>query len=529
MKALFRSLLILLFLVAVGNRLSAFQFADAAAPRQIPAHKYIFYWGQQQCDLTAENQYKGRFMLKSADFRQMLLSKPKLWNGTGLITDFSFLLQGFRVHSTDYLAQIAAIDKQFGQNLEPGQALIIHDLNLGGGIMAAIEIGIVASTTEKKPVFGAQGYAPFLNAQMMETVTWGQEEKLEISQRDFFTVAEFREIFGQEPYLEWRSWGAAVPVLAELQILDAEDVTQSLRFRLEEQPYSEFVRQAEVYRHLFKPGVRATLILQTGDQYERLYQKSLQLVAEGDERLRLRRNHDFHTLRIHWGGWGDIVEGLYLKEAIDREGKKLSADQPVNRWGKLPDFPNELNIWTQTGPEFMVDNEMVANASYTIWANDSMSYKVENGKFDSVEFQRIFLQDTTHQKVWKLTDVSLPGYSMPYLQYTFRNNMMSMQQLLSKNSLSTLAAFSRTIPGYTVKPPVKEGNEWKFELESPQRTDLIISIFDSKNRNVFWEDFITGVGKNTHSIPATALTEKGRYTAFLISFLGVTKVEFEVL
>lgn len=528
MKTLLRSVLVFCIFLYACTHLAAFQFADATAPKPAPLPKYIFYWGQQQCDLTAEQQYKGRFTMRPPEFRQMLLSTPKLWNGTGLVTEFSFHLQEFPIHTKTYLTQIASLDQQFGQSVTAGQVLAIRQLDLGNGVTASIEIEITAPGNEKKLVFGAQGYAPFLNAQWMETITWGQEDKLEINQRDFFTVAEFWEIFGQEPYLEWRSWQAATPVTAELQILDAEEVTLSLRFRLEEQRYAEFIRQAQVYRHLFKPGVRATLLLQTSDQYERLYQKSLQLVDEGDERLLFRRNQDFHTLQIGWGEWKETIEHLYLKEVSDRDGKRRTADQPVNRWSMLSNWVDHLNDWARLGPQFRVDNELVEGASYTIQSNDSTFYRVENGQFDPAELKRIFSQNEINRNGWKINNIELPGFSLPFMQFSFRNNLFTREQILLRNNIQTLSLIADSIRGYSIKAPVKDGKEWKFELESPQRSDLIITVFNSENLNVFWEDIIIGAGKSAHSIPANVLTEKGKYKAFLISYLGVTKVEFEV-
>ena len=529
MKTLLRSFLFACVFLTTVVRLSAFQFADGAAPAHTPVPKFIFYWGQQQCDLTAEQDYKGRFSMRPAEFRQMLLSAPKLWNGSALVTDFTFQLQAFQVQTKMYLSQIAALDQQFGQPVA-GQMLRIDQLVLGNGAKAVIDVEIVAPEKEQKAVFGAQGYAPFLNTQLLETVTWGQEDKLDISQRDFFTVSEFWEIFGQEPYLEWHSLAVAVPVMAELQFLDAEGVTQSIRSRLEEVPYTDFVRMAQVYHHLFKPGARATLLLQTVDQYERLYQKSLQLVSDNDERLKLRRNRNVHNLTIQWATWSETIENMYLMEVIDDKGVKQSADQPVNRWAFVSE-PNSLSLWSRQGPEFRVDNELISTASYTI-QKDSLSYRVENGKFDSLEFQRVFLADTLNRRNWKITDVELPGYALPYLQYSFQSGrLLGRDQFFLKNNISTLLMLTNALPnapGFTIKAPVKEGNEWKFDMELPQRTDLIISIFNSEKWNIYWEDFITDAGKTTHAIPAGSITEKGKYMAFLISPLGVARVDFEL-
>ncbi len=528
MHILYRSILICSVLLLANTGAMAFQFADATPPRPAQSTKYIFYWGQQQCDLSAEQEYKGRISLPPAAFRQMLLSTPKLWNGSGLVADFSFDLQKFKVNSKDYLAQIAALDQQFGQTAAAGQAFSITDLDLGNGILAQIDLELTEPNKEKKQVFGAQGYAPFLNERLTETIVWGPQEKINISERDFFTVAECWQILGQEPYIEWRSWQEAQPVMAELQIIDAEEVTLSLRFRLEESAYSEFVKQVRVYQHLIKPGIRATLLLQTSNQYERLYQKSLQLVAEGDERLRLRRNRDFHKVQFRWRAWNENIENLYLKSVPNVQGTLQPVDQPVNRWAFSSTSMDSLNVWAAQAPQIWLDNELVENASYILHTQDSVVYRVENGQFDAAQLQQIFTQDQVFANGWSISNIELPGYDLPYIQLSLRNNFFTRNYLISQNDLTNLQKNTRTIPGYQIKAPVLLQDKWTFELESPRRTDLIISIFRVDGGASYWEDIIVNAGINNHSIPAKEISEKGKYAAFMISSVGVTKVEFEV-
>jgi len=427
MKILDRSILIYSIFLLANTGAFAFQYADATAPRPAQAAKYIFYWGQQQCDLTAEQEYKGRMNMTPSAFRQMLLSTPKLWNGSGLIVDFSFDLQQFKVRSKDYLTQIASLDQQFGQKAQAGQVLSIYGLYLGNGISAHIELEFTEPDKEKKQLFGAQGYAPFLNGQMMDAIVWGQEEKFEISERDFFSVDEFWQILGQEPYLEWKSWQKAHPVSAELQIIDAEEVTLSLRFRLEESAYSEFINQVRIYRHLIKPGIRATLLLQTSNRYERLYQKSMQLVAEGDERLRLRRNRDFHTLKFRWRAWNESMENLYLKGVPNGQGILQPIDQPVNRWAFPSAAMDILPVWAMQAPQFWLDHEPVENASYTLLTHDSIAYRVENGQFDPAQFLKIFTQKHLWVNGWRITNIELPGHQVPFIQLALRNNFFTRE------------------------------------------------------------------------------------------------------
>ncbi len=528
MKVFSRPALICSIFLLICASAKAFQFADATAPQPAPSGKYIFYWGQQQCDLTAEQQYKGRISLTPPAFRQMLLTAPKIWNGAGLVANFSFDLQQYKINTREYLTQIAALDQQFGQSASTGQLFSITSLDLGNGVLGHIDLELKEPEKVKKPIFGAQGYGPFLNERLLETIVWGQEEKFEISGRDFFTVSEFWQILGQEPYLEWRSWQEAQPVFAELQIIDAEEVTLSLRFYLEQQPYSDFIRQVRIYQHLIKPGIRATLLLQTSNQYERLYQKSLQLVDDGDERLRLRRSSDFHTMQFRWGTWQENIEGLYLKKNAGPQGKVVSADQPVNRWALAPLPIGDPTLWAEKVPEFLIDNVRIEGASYTLQVNDSTSYRVKNGQFDPAQVLQTFTEDQLTAHGWEIREIELAGYELPSINLSLRNNFFTRDHLKSQNELKILQKNTLPVAGYQIKAPALKQEKWVFEIESPQRTDLIISIFNAEKLNVYWEDIIVNAGNNSHGIPASAITAKGSYNAFVISSVGVAMIAFEI-
>ena len=528
MKRLLRLFLVCAVIFSAHSRAYAFQFADATAPKPAQSGKFIFYWGQQQCDLTAEQQYSGHIRLTPTEFRQMLLSTPKLWNGAGLVPDFTFRLQEFPVRVKDYLGQIAALDQQFGQAAAAGQMLVISQLNLGDGTAAHIDLEFTAPEKDKRGMFGLQGYAPFLNSQLLETASWGLDEKFNIAERDFFTVSEFWQIFGQEPYLEWRGWQEPKPVLAELQIIDAEEVTLSVRFELEKSAYSDFIKQARIYQHLIKPGVRTTLLLQTADEYERLFQKSLQLVADNDERLRLRRTRDFHTVQFRWGDWMENIEFLYLRKTLDAEGKTTAVDQPIVRRSFLATKMDSIQEWAAITPVFMIDQDPVNTASFTIHVGDSLEYRVQDGRFDAEDFRRTFSSDSLKKYGLRITDIELPGYDLPSIQLLTQQNLFTRLSLLYANKFESLRQNVVTFPGYTLQTPVLENGDWKFGAEVPSRGDLLFSIFNSTGTDIYLEDRTVKPGQNSFTVPAATLPVKGKYYAFLNSVFGVVQVEFEV-
>lgn len=503
------------------------QYADAMAPHPAQPDKFIFYWGQQQCDLTAEQQYSGRIRLTPSEFRQMLLSTPKLWNGAGMVPDFTFFLQQYQVQTKDYLSQIAALDQHFAQVATTGQMLSITQLPLGNGLQAHIDIEIIAPKSEK-PVYSYWGYAPFLNNKLLETVVWGQEEKFETRQRDFFTVSEFWQLFGQEPYIEWNAWVEPHPVLAELQILDAEAVTMALRFELYNKPYSDFVHEARIFQHLIQPGIRVTMLMQTADQYENLFQKSIQLVPEGDERLRLRRNRDFHSVELRWNDWYEKIEFLYLSTYPGSDGKPVPVDAPVIRRSFLRSRVDSIQTWAQTAPVILLDEEPLTNVSFTISLGDSLQYRVDNAAFDPEKFLQVFPSDSLQKNAWRISDIDIPGFAVPPIQITTLQNFMNRNMLMALNTLESLQKSAANIRHYNIQAPEKSENQWVFKVESPGNVDLIFSVFGPNGLGQHIEDTIVKTGANSFSVPVSALYEKGKYVAFLNSVFGVAKVEFEI-
>jgi hypothetical protein len=362
---------------------------------------------------------------------------------------------------------------------------------------------------------------------LLETASWGLDERFNIAERDFFTVSEFWQIFGQEPYLEWRGWQEPKPLLAELQIIDAEEVTMSVRFELEKMPYSEFIKQARIYQYLLQPGVRATLLLQTADEYERLFQKSLQLVGDNDERLRLRRDRDFHTVEFRWGDWSEKIEFLYLRKMADAQGKTTAVDQPIVRRSFVSGSTDSIEGWAAIAPAFMVDQDQVDMASFTIHVGDSLEYRVWDGRFDADDFRRIFSSDSLKKYGFRITDIELPGYDLPSIQLLAQKNMFARMSLLYANKFETLQQNVVTFPGYTLQAPLLEGQDWKFEAEVPRFGDLLFSIFSDDGNLIYMEDTTVKTGKNTFTVPTGTLPGKGKYHAFLNSIFGVVKAEFE--
>ena len=184
--------------------------------------------------------------------------------------------------------------------------------------------------------------------------------------------------------------------------------------------------------------------------------------------------------------------------------------------------------WAQTPPSLLLDEEVLAGASYTIHLGDSQQYRVENGLFEPEKFLAAFSTDTLRQRAWRITDIVVPGFTVPTIQITTFQNFRTRNALMALNTLNDLRINATTIPHYNIQAPVKEGGQWKFKVEAPGNVDLIFSVFGPNGLGQHVEDTIVKTGDNTFSVPVNALYENGKYLAFLNSVYGVAKVEFEI-
>ncbi len=331
-------------LLLATKTVSAFQLADGTQKNTFPNRRYIFYWGEYQCDLTPENGYRGQLEISAGAFRRLLLFPPKVWTGSELMRDFTFKLEQFSLSTADYTARLGELDAALGPRIKAGAVMRVGELPLGDGLAGSVDVSI-GGEEEKKDVLPFRGNwtsnSPFLNERLLESVAWGREDITKMSDRDFFTVSEFWQTVRQQPYAEWQPSAEPQTIRATISFQGPDQGSFSLSALLsDDMEYRQMLNNLNNYKHLARPGNTISLELQTARNYERLYKKQLTLVADDDARLLLRRSRDTHNLQIEWGNYRETLDGLYLSNFAQTDGKTAAADGPIARSVMLSTDPS---------------------------------------------------------------------------------------------------------------------------------------------------------------------------------------------
>lgn len=491
-----------------------------------PAEKYIFYWGTAQCDLTAANGFKSQMSVSQAEFKQMLLNPPKIWDGKTLLRDFSFKLGGMRITTADYVSRIGQLDETFGQNVVPGQLLRLTELQLDARTEGSIDITIQESAPKKENAarnVWQSAPASYLNSRWLERVIWGREEVYDTPNRDFFTAAEFWQTVQQLPVLEWKKHANPVPVSVSIQFADPGSTTFGLVARLDDESYKSMLANLENYRHLVKPGATISLILKTAEQHEELFQRRMVLVPDNDPRLALRRNRDTHTLRFRWGAWTDQVEFLYLRRLPDASGNPYPVDLPVGRAAGRPRA--EVLEMLHLRPELWIDGQPVPAFFYRL-SSDSASVRIPSGATVPEDFGKDIYSGTRERGVIQLDSFEVAGYDLPPITL-FLNYFDIGNRLLVRNDFDALNAVQGSVR-IKLLAPVFEKTDLSIDFSVPEQVKIALSIFEPDGRNVFLQEETYPAGQHTLKVPRSAFRRGGKHFCFLNTPFGVAKQEFEV-
>ncbi len=498
----------------------AFQVADGA-----PAAKYIFYWGNQQCDLSPSNNFRGAIRISPAAFRQMLNSTPRLWNGSALEKSLSFTIDDIRVTTDNYLEYIGLLHSRFGQNAVDGQQLLVSDLKLRDRRTGSVEL--LLESAEQK---GEKTDAPWmetsnkLNREYLEAVVWGREDIYDISNRDFFTETEIWQTLRQLPIVDWQPYTNPQPLMAGIQIREQGSAFMNFRAGLEESAYRHMLKQVEHFRHLVCPGSSIELSLYT-EKFDVLFQKNMTAVAENDPRLALRRNRDTHTLSIRMGPWEETIAPLYLQQMTNAQGKRIPADLPVNRRLFVRNYLFDLAALFHSVPECRLDGQPLHGLSFRVSMPGFSLRRSEESPLDD-SLAREVMELYRKKGRMELDSFQLPGYELPPMHFTI-NEINMRQRLMSKNELHAL----RAAPGNVrlrLAAPADTGTAYHFPFELPEPGFISLSIFEAEGRNVFLKEEWFSAGANTLVVPKSAFAQAGKHYCFLNTPLGVVGQEFEV-
>lgn len=518
---------IILFGLLCAPPIYSYQISNKNPTDSAAGTKFIFYWGKLQCDLSETNQYRGIYRCTAADFRQILHSTPYLWTGDQMAERVSFQLESHRVIATrgtfDYTSLIGKLDEAIGQKVVDGQTLQITGLQLNEQISGRIDLFIEASETKDQGVVYRRpppGASNMLNTEFLEMVVWGREAIYENSNRDFFSETEFWRTVQQFPAVEWAPDIQPGAVRASIQVKDIGDASFDLRAHLEAPYYQQMVENLNNYRHLIKPGSRITLALHTVEEYERLYEKNMYLVADNDPRLALRKNRNTHTFRMEWAGWEESAEQVYLLQVKDANGNPLTVDPTISLASTT--MTDVLAAMMGEGPTFWIDGHLAPDISFRL-QTPAGAVRIDAGQGIPDTLIAALNRAPLERYEIKIDSLQMAGYDLSALSCTLRFFYLA-ENLRVRNQLSALLAAPSTawVKIYPLSP-LDSG--YAVELELLRETSGQLSIFSSEGENIFTLGNMYPAGRHTVEIPRAVFKQPGKYFVFLNTIYGVGKQE----
>jgi hypothetical protein len=521
-----RLLLSVGLLLATGI-LSA-QFADASAKTPARNAKYIVYWDKHQCDLTEGNAFRGELVMSPGVFRQMLLHAPKFWDGSKLVREFSFKLEGRRISTAEYASLIARLDADFGEKASPGKIFKATDLPLASGLKGSIDIRIT-DPEQKKDVAPARGNwssnTPYLNTTLLETVVWGRDDLSRISDRDFITVSEFWQMVQIQPYIGWQTWAEPLNLRVGVQFQSPEQGNFGVFGQLDENPegYRQLLDQLQPYKHLARPGAAVSLSIQTAAQYEDLYRKRLVLVPDGDQRLLLRRSRDTHSLSFYWEHIFTRLDDLYMSTYQTASGATLPVDEPLARVASLSYVDSMAPDMFTEAPYCLVDGRKVDGLSFRVKIGDRFFTVRDTGALHP-DIARLLVQEGLDAE---LDSFRLEGYLLPELSMSIFSVLMN-SSLLVRNELETLSKAAGNPARVVLSTPDITDTYIEATFSIPEKATVKISLFNLENglaSTVITEKY--QAGQNRIQIPHRTLNP-GQYALFLNSPFGVLRQDVEI-
>lgn len=514
-----------LLLWASRTALFGFQLADGARPAPNASDKYIFYWGSLQADLLRENNFHANANVTVHAFRQMLLRPPNLWNGTALVAQVAFRLDGHPITATrgeqDYVSRLGWLDETFSPKATEGQVVHLSDLRLDGATTGSIDIHL--KEPETKPSNDVSVWqsntSSMMNDQLLEQVAWGREDILDISNRDFFTENEFWQIIRLEPFVVWNPYAAQREIRAGIRIASRTLTEQAFTTVLESSAYRGMVANIGNYKHLVRPGSLATLTLHT-DQHDRLYEKALNIVADNDPRLTLRRNRDTHTLKIKWGALEQTLRNMYMiGDLRDPQGQLVGVDAPKEL--RLTINFDELESMLDRRPELWIDGQSVPDLAFSLSAGD-WSVHIPTG----APMPDSLAANIPAKATLRLHGLQTVGYDLGAVAFSL-NFIQANEAILWRNRLSSLLM----APGsarIVLQPPVLQPKAYAVEFELKEPAFVVLSVFEPDGWTVHTLEEKFAAGTHRVEVPLSAFRNSGKHYLFLNTPFGVVRQEFEV-
>lgn len=508
----------------------AFQFADGTSGNKPPGIKYIFYWGNYQCDLTQANGYKGQLTVSLSGFRQILLHPPNIWNGSSLLRDFSFKLEGISISTPAYASRLGELDAALGPQTTAGKVFHITELGLGDGLTGFVDIQL-KEDEDKKDILPVRGNwsstAPFLNEQLLQSVAWGREDITRMSDRDFFTVSEFWQTVRQQPYLEWQPYAAAGTIRVSINFQGPEQGPFVLTTVLtDDDAYRQMLDNLNNYKHLARPGATISLELQTAERYEQLYKKQMTLVPDSDSRLLLRRKRDTRVVEISWGAFVANLGGLYLSTFTQADGKTAPIDGPVSRFAMVTYADALQSSMVKQPLVCRIDGESRSGLSCRATFLDK-TFELKAGESFPDTLAAAILVNCDAKNPLQLDSFVLAGVDLPPMHFLVHFASFGNLSLVP-NEFEVL---QKTAAMYTLAKlfqPVVTEDSMQIRFQLPKKAFCQISIFEPNGNLVHLTEGKYAAEEQLVKIPREGIKAGSKYFVFLNTPFGVAKAEMEM-
>ncbi len=511
--------------VAVGwaiSPLSGFQVPDSLHAADGGGEKFIFYWGNIEVALRADEAYRAEVTLSPAAFQQMLLHPPRLWNGRTLEEKVAFRLEDFSVvatrGTTDYEAQLAELYEHLAPKADERGRFQLTDLVLPTRQVGTIVFLIKHSEghSEEAP-FSPDRYPHFhFDSLRLSAVSWGLNH-LEVTHRDFFTAREAFQIVQQQPSIVWQPYVRPQPAHAEVQVIKNGVAQQTFRVdATDANVYARFTQYLCFYRFLFRPGHDVVLRL-FSDSYDHLFEHRLRLVDEQDPRLALRRYRDTHRVRLVWGPVRYVWNALYLScQSID--DTTCLGNDPAEQISFTLGQALLPQLLT-TRPILWIDDVRVPDLSFKIAVDNR---EVEVLPQEAMPALDLFAsEEQPLRRVVRLHQLAAAGYDLSSIA-------LNINVVTAKVQIAPLLTVA-FLPALVLYQPSVQADTVEITFDLPDVAIVKFTVSNSAGNVVHRIDSLYSAGRHHISLSREIFAPPGSYTVELVTPFGAVWQTFEIL
>ena len=494
--------------------------------------KCIFYWGDMQSVLLQKNNYEAEISVSPHNFRKSMFSQPSLWNGKSLVRDFQFKFEQMDISvaaNKEFFNQlIPVLDTKYAQNAKAGDLFIVENIPIADGYTGCIKITINKDTLETtKQRYDFVDAGTISNFKALAQANWGAfiHSENDAEDRDFFSVQEFWQTINTPPSLEWGVDKPKEKIMILISFHDLSTKLNSLALEFDTTNYTQNIENLmKPYAHLITPGLSVRLELKTANQYHTELQSLLQIVADDDPRLTLKRQKNTHKFSVEWGDlkWNS---NQYLLSFPTTDGHQRYADRSSfmmlrQEWTnpemyQIDDAFNrtkKLKEMLAARPTIRVDGKEVwpysfdiqyDKTNYSIAENELLPYELQDKLYSTLtnpnEPSSVFftLKNIKSKSGYIFDPLELNCFMGGYVEQNYASF-----EYLKRQPQSTKFTLNPPSPN-----PISDSN-LRVEVIIPHGANVVITVFDESGKSRYRDSKDFPIGLAYFTVPAGRL-EKG--------------------